>query len=678
MDLETLNENQGRHFLSSCRYVDRLLSDMEAILASGESGSPFNRFVQDGTPADRRVITDYIARIRREIVKALASEGIHPPAPAVSVSHALRTHLSFIDVAVEELKPGYMRGYGALADAAADRLSGLMAELQATIAKLDLHLARGAANLDRRMERLETAGRDITAIRLLKDVIERQGLTEFHPALDLLLERMEQRHFEIAVFGRVSTGKSSLLNHLLHTDVLPVGVNPITAIPTRLLYGDPARITVDFLGGKQETYPIEDLPAFVSEERNPGNARRVSRLVVHVPAERLADGILFVDTPGLGSLAASGAAETLAYLPRCDLGFVLIDASSTLTPEDVGTVRALLEAGIEVMVLVSKADLLDPAALARVREYIRRNLREQLGMDHDVFPISIAPSFAEALETWYADHVLPRIARHEELRQRSIARKVGAVVEAVAATLERLLNREARAGSRHATAGDDALRSAARTFEEVRSAGEEALLAIPQSTPVVIRHAAERIGQDARAQTDAATAEALVRSTLEEAMALAAAPVAAQLKSAIAAAREALVSAEASPDSLDERAFLHELPRPDLGALGLHVKVGAAKWFGAAATRAAIQRAIEEQAGGVIQTAVGTYGALLRRWFLRALEAIRSAFELAADAYRAQRAATGRAASDPRARAALRADLERLRALIEQTDSDGVRSARGA
>ena len=64
----------------------------------------------------------------------------------------------------------------------------------------------------------------------------------------------------------------------------------------------------------------------MTEQENPGNTKHVTRLLVKIPAPRLSSGIVLVDTPGLGSLATTGAAETLAYLPRCDLGIVLIDA----------------------------------------------------------------------------------------------------------------------------------------------------------------------------------------------------------------------------------------------------------------------------------------------------------------------------------------------------------------
>jgi hypothetical protein len=61
-----------------------------------------------------------------------------------------------------------------------------------------------------------------------------------------------------------------------------------------------------------------------------------------------------VDTPGLGALALAGAAETLAYLPQCDLGIVLISAVNPIDDEDLSTIHALSLAGIPVMVLLSK------------------------------------------------------------------------------------------------------------------------------------------------------------------------------------------------------------------------------------------------------------------------------------------------------------------------------------
>ena len=87
----------------------------------------------------------------------------------------------------------------------------------------------------------------------------------------------------------------------------------------------------------------------------------MTRIFVKLPSDRLAEGVTFVDTPGLGSLAVAGAEETIAYLPRCDLGIVLIDASAGLTQDDLVVVQALYQAGANAMILISKADLFSAA-----------------------------------------------------------------------------------------------------------------------------------------------------------------------------------------------------------------------------------------------------------------------------------------------------------------------------
>jgi len=119
---------------------------------------------------------------------------------------------------------------------------------------------------------------------------------------------------------------------------------------------------------------------------------------VELPAQRLREGVVYVDTPGLGSLATSGAAETKAYLPRCDLGVVLIDAGSTLTQDDLATVQTLRDAGIPASVLLSKADLLAPADRERALQYVGEHIRSDLGFELPVHAISIKSECSDLLD----------------------------------------------------------------------------------------------------------------------------------------------------------------------------------------------------------------------------------------------------------------------------------------
>ena len=140
-----------------------------------------------------------------------------------------------------------------------------------------------------------------------------------------------------------------------------------------------------------KTITIEELASLVTEQGNPGNLRNVVRALVEVPSPRLKQGIVLVDTPGLGSLARRGAAETLAYLPACDLALLLIDAGTTLNEEDIGTLRLLYEAGIPALVLLSKADLLDESDLRHAIQYIEEQLQSELGNPRHVHPVSSLP-----------------------------------------------------------------------------------------------------------------------------------------------------------------------------------------------------------------------------------------------------------------------------------------------
>jgi hypothetical protein len=74
-------------------------------------------------------------------VRTLASQGLSVTPRRIGLRHTLLTHLTLIDIAVEELKPRYMTGYGDVAADAATALNGIVEELRSTIAQLTRSLA---------------------------------------------------------------------------------------------------------------------------------------------------------------------------------------------------------------------------------------------------------------------------------------------------------------------------------------------------------------------------------------------------------------------------------------------------------------------------------------------------------------------------------------------------------
>jgi GTP-binding protein EngB required for normal cell division len=470
----SLNEHQRRRLLVTSRYIDKLLSDVEEILNASASKSPFGRWRDDTSPVQRKVAQDYISRIRSQLVRVLESQDIVNPGPTVGSIHAIRTTLNFIDIAVEELKPKYMRGYGEVPEAVIPELNGIVNELEEVVRKLNLYLAQGLGqDLQGRLEKLDQAEDDIALLKTIERIIRDHGLVEFRPTLSIILQRLEEERFEIAFFGRVSAGKSSLLNYILQSEALPVGVNPITAVPTRIVYGPRPKLTVRFANNKTSTFEIKQLSEFATEQQNSANAKHVARISVELPSPRLRSGVVLVDTPGLGSLASAGAAETAAYLPRCDLGVVLIDAGSTLTQEDLSTIQALNEASIPALILLSKADLLAPEDRVQALRYIEDHVHSQLGLDLSAHAVSILGDHANLSGRWFEQEIVSLYGRHQQLAKQSIKRKVAALGEAVDTALRLKLERTPRNAAETTDSlrkVEGELRRAGGSIEEVRQA----------------------------------------------------------------------------------------------------------------------------------------------------------------------------------------------------------------
>jgi GTP-binding protein EngB required for normal cell division/enamine deaminase RidA (YjgF/YER057c/UK114 family) len=432
-----MNENHQRHLLSTFQHVDNLLSEAEHILISAGSPSPFQEYSQDSTPIQRKVTHDYIVRVRETMRRILEELEIPLKRPISGAIWAARSHLSFASIAIGEIEPKQMAGYGKVSDEDEQALNKIVAELNAVLNRLGVYLAQGTdADLQSRLQRLEQTKDEVKLLRELERIITAHGLIEFRASLSLLLDRLETNAFEIGVFGRVSSGKSSLLNHLLGGEFLPVGVTPVTALPTRISFGSQPQATVEFAESKPQIIELSRLAEFSTGQQNPANVKHVTRIHVQIPAARLREGVTFVDTPGLGSLATSGAEETVAYLPRCDLGIVLLDAGAALTHEDLAVVQSLYQSGALAMVLVSKSDLLTPADRERTVEYIRQHLLSEVNLDLPVHLVSIVGADARFCDEWLAHELKPLLDSHREAATVSLKRKIGGLSEAVERTLQ--------------------------------------------------------------------------------------------------------------------------------------------------------------------------------------------------------------------------------------------------
>lgn len=433
-----LNENHRRALLAGFRHIDQLLTEGTAGLGPTDDAAIFGLVSPDATPVQKKVIADQIKRVRQAVRKALDACDLSIPPPTVAALWSLQTYLTSVDITLEEMGPKHLVGYGPLDQAASEAVRAFQAQIRAAVADVQKFVASGSGgDLAARLRRLDHTRDEIRLLAEVERIITERGLIELRPALSVLLEKAEFNPWTVAFVGRVSSGKSSLLNFLLSCDLLPSGVTPVTAVPIRIVPGVEVVATVSFALERPVRIPGGRLNAFASEDQNPGNVRHVTDILLEMPSARFSGNVCLVDTPGLGSLATAGAAETLAFLPRCDLGIFLLDCAGTLTEEDIAVMRSLLEGGAEVLVVASKADLLTAEEQPKMLSYLRRQIAESFGRDLPVSLVSVADGCQGMAEQWFAETLEPRQHDHERLAADGLRRKVGALRDAVLSALIR-------------------------------------------------------------------------------------------------------------------------------------------------------------------------------------------------------------------------------------------------
>jgi GTP-binding protein EngB required for normal cell division len=516
------NESQERYVLSRLRSMEETLSEAVERLTPSESGRVFRAVSPDASAPQRKTLTDYLAQLRFVLRRFMLAQQLRDELRPVGGLRSFQTALVFARIAAEELRPKYWRGYGDVDPDAAAAAERFAAEVVTLLHRMEDYLAGGeGGGLATRLEQLAGKGEDFRLLKELERIISAYGLTELRAPLQVLIDRALSPRFEIAVFGRVSSGKSSLLNWWLGREFLPTGITPVTAVPTRIVRGETARVWIERAQGSPLEVSVEEIAAYVSEQGNPGNSKHMLSATLEVPSARLEGGIRLVDTPGLGSLATKGAAKTLEYLPQCDLGILLIEAGAPVAPDDVDVARALLDGGSDLIIVLSKADRLAPGDLEQALDYVKVQFEAQLSMPVPLRPISTIAGTPLA-QAWFDEMLAPRLASHAERAVQALGRRIVVLRESVVAILDARLRRpEEQPRPVSAPATDDAARlheriaQARSEFEHARSQLLDLKRALGRFDSVLLEAAEEEL---ARCWLESTLTEESIVERIEAAM----------------------------------------------------------------------------------------------------------------------------------------------------------------
>ena len=188
--------------------------------------------------------------------------------------------------------------------------------------------------------------------------------------LQRLRERADQGRLRVLVAGEAKRGKSTVVNALLGTPVLPTGVTPVTAVTTTVRAAAPEereRVMLTFLDGRSLTAPVAELGRWVTESANADNTLGVADADVLLHQDMLSRyAVELVDIPGTGSVYAHNTAEAHAALATLDAAVLVLSADPPVSAAEADLLRAISDRSVRTFVLLNKSDRLpDHAELAQ-------------------------------------------------------------------------------------------------------------------------------------------------------------------------------------------------------------------------------------------------------------------------------------------------------------------------
>jgi small GTP-binding protein len=165
--------------------------------------------------------------------------------------------------------------------------------------------------------------------------------------------------FLLVVVGEFNAGKSALMNALLGERVLAEGVTPTTSRVTLVQWGEHISEQIVDENFTIFTHPLP--------------------LLRHIN---------IVDTPGTNAVIRQHERLTNEFVPRSDLVLFVTSADRPMTESERQFLERIRDWGKKVVVVLNKADILDEAGVAEVRDFVLTHATSFLGFTPEFFAVS--------------------------------------------------------------------------------------------------------------------------------------------------------------------------------------------------------------------------------------------------------------------------------------------------
>jgi len=219
----------------------------------------------------------------------------------------------------------------------------------------------------------------LNALGGLKGLAELRADQTILESVEEISRKLVENRFYLVVLGQFKRGKSTFINGLLGTQLLPTAIVPLTSIVTILSYGDSECIEVHFQNGEKRCVPRNELVNYVTEKGNPGNEKQVMQVQITYPSAYLKDGVHIIDTPGVGSIFSDNTQVTYNFLPKVDAALFLLAVDPPISQAEIEFLKDVKQYVEKIFFIQNKIDYMDEADRLESMTFSKKVIEEALG-----------------------------------------------------------------------------------------------------------------------------------------------------------------------------------------------------------------------------------------------------------------------------------------------------------
>lgn len=192
-------------------------------------------------------------------------------------------------------------------------------------------------------------------------------------------------NFEVIVpiIGAFSAGKSTLINGLLGTPTLPIGITPETELATELRYSPTPYLLGIKKNGTEERFPVDS----IQEVNHRASEFQILRLYLDNKALKAIAPVVLVDMPGFNSSLENHNKAIAFYMPR-GMHFIAAVSSDdgSITNTMLHHLIEIQNFNVDVSLLLTKTDLRPQTSIYKIVGYIEEQLSDYLEREVSVTP----------------------------------------------------------------------------------------------------------------------------------------------------------------------------------------------------------------------------------------------------------------------------------------------------